>query len=125
MAIKVLERDPITRKEYRYASNWRQAKFLEVGGGDNGLGLTKGDYRIARIFANGKVDLVDMRGKKHRVEPIKLDPTGKLNRRKHSNEKRTEVHTDARIRYTDRLNADGRAMITMFDKSLFRNSVCW
>src|SRR3546814_8923657 len=102
MAIKVLERDPITRKEYRYASNWRQAEFLEVGGRDYGLGLAKGDYRIARIFDNGKVDLVDMRGKKHRVEPIKIDPTGKLNRLKLSNEKRIEVHEGERIRWTDR-----------------------
>src|SRR3546814_4620420 len=105
MAIKVLERDPITRKEYRYASNWRQAKFLEVGGRDNGLGLAKGDYRIARIFDNGKVDLVDMRGKKHRVEPNKIDPTGKLNRLKLSNEQRIEVHEVERDRKSTRLHS--------------------
>src|SRR3546814_7188513 len=67
-AFNVRETVPLTREEYRYARNWRQAEFLEVGGRDNGLGLAKGDYRIARIFDNGKVDLVDMRGKKHRVK---------------------------------------------------------
>ena len=110
-AFNVRETVQLTREEYRYARNWRQAEFLEVGSRDNGLGLAKGDYRIARIFDNGKVDLVDMRGKKHRVEPIKIDPTGKLNRLKLSNEKRIEVHEGERIRWTDSDKRDGRGMI--------------
>src|SRR3546814_6170601 len=52
-----------------------------------------------------------MRGKKHRVEPIKIDPTGKLNRLKLSNEKRIEVHEGERIRWTDSDKRDGRGMI--------------
>jgi len=110
-AFNVRETVQLTREEYRYARNWRQAQFLEVGSRDNGLGLAKGDYRIARIFDNGKVDLVDMRGKKRRVEPIKIDPTGKLNRLKLSNEKRIEVHEGERIRWTDSDKRDGRGMI--------------
>lgn len=110
-AFSVRETVQLTREEYRYARNWRQAQFLEVGSRDNGLGLAKGDYRIARIFDNGKVDLVDMRGKKHRVEPIKIDPTGKLNRLKLSNEKRIEVHEGERIRWTDSDKRDGRGML--------------
>src|SRR3546814_11695933 len=90
-AFNVRETVPLTREEYRYARNWRQAEFLEVGGRDNGLGLAKGDYRIARIIDNGKVDLVDMRGKTHSVEPIKLDPPGQLNRLQPTNETRNEV----------------------------------
>src|SRR3546814_6986408 len=81
--------------------SYTEAYFLEVGGRENGLGLAKGDYRIDRVFDNGKVDLRDMRGKKHRVEPIKIEPTGKLNRLKLSNEKRIEVHEGERIRWTD------------------------
>lgn len=110
-AFNVRETVQLTREEYRYARNWRQAEFLEVGSRDNGLGLAKGDYRIARIFDNGKVDLVDMRGKKHRVEPIKIDPTDKLNRLKLSNEKRIEVHEGERIRWTDSDKRDGRGML--------------
>lgn len=110
-AFNVRETVQLTREEYRYARNWRQAQFLEVGSRDNGLGLAKGDYRIARIFDNGKIDLVDMRGKKHRVEPIKIDPTGKLNRLKLSNEKRIEVHEGERIRWTDSDKRDGRGML--------------
>src|SRR3546814_18272577 len=52
-----------------------------------------------------------MRGKKHRVEPIKIEPTGKLNRLKLSNEKRIEVHEGERIRWTDSDKRDGRGMI--------------
>ncbi len=110
-AFNVRETVQLTREEYRYARNWRQAQFLEVGSRDNGLGLPKGDYRIARVFDNGKIDLVDMRGKKHRVEPIKIDPTGKLNRLKLSNEKRIEVHEGERIRWTDSDKRDGRGML--------------
>src|SRR3546814_18026422 len=66
---------------------------------------------IDRGFEKGKVDLRDMRGKKHRVEPIKIEPTGKLNRLKLSNEKRIEVHEGERIRWTDSDKRDGRGMI--------------
>src|SRR3546814_1812561 len=52
-----------------------------------------------------------MRGTKHRVEPIKIDPTGKLNRLKLSNEKRIEVHEGERIRWTDSDKRGGRGMI--------------
>lgn len=110
-AFNIRETVQLTREEYRYARNWREAQFLEVGGRDNGLGLAKGDYRIDRVFDNGKVDLRDMRGKKHRVEPIKIEPTGKLNRLKLSNEKRIEVHEGERIRWTDSDKRDGRGMI--------------
>lgn len=109
-AFNVRETIQLTREEYRYARNWKHAQFLEVGSRDNGLGLAKGDYRIDRVFDNGKIDLRDMRGKKHRVEPMKIDPTGKLNRLKLSNEKRIEVHEGERIRWTDTDKRDGRGM---------------
>src|SRR3546814_15479898 len=75
-----LETLQLTREEYRYARNWKAAHLLEVGSHDNGLGLPKGDYHIERVFENGRVQLRDMRGRKHRVEPSKIDPNGKLNR---------------------------------------------
>src|SRR3546814_1466628 len=52
-----------------------------------------------------------MRGRKHRVEPSKIGPNGKLNRLKLSNEKRIEVHEGERIRWTDSDKRDGRGMI--------------
>ena len=110
-AFNVRETLQLTREEYRYARNWREAQFLEVGGRDNGLGLAKGDYRVERVFENGRVELRDMRGRKHRVEPMKIDPNGKLNRLKLSNEKRIEVHEGERIRWTDSDKRDGRGMI--------------
>src|SRR3546814_15361713 len=101
MAITFRETYQLNRKEDGYSRNWREAQFLGVGGRDKGLGRTKGDYRIDRVFDNCKVDLRNMRGKKHRVEPIKIEPTGKLNRLKLSNEKRIEVNEGERIRWTD------------------------
>ena len=103
----------ITTEEYRYARNWRDAAFLEVGSRDNAFGLKKGDYRIERVFDNGRVELRDMQGRKVRVEPFKIDPTGKLNRLKLSTEKRIEVHQGDRIRWTDSDKRDGRGMINM------------
>ena len=110
-AFNVRETVQLTREEYRYSRNWREAQFLEVGSRDNELGLAKGDYHIARVFDNGRVELRDMRGRKHRVEPFKIDPTGKLNRLKLSTEKRIEVHEGERIRWTDSDKRDGRGMI--------------
>src|SRR3546814_14607247 len=78
-AFNVRETVPLTREEYRYARKWRQAEFLEVGGRDNGLGLAKGDYRIARILVHVKDDLVDIREQKQRVENHKIDHTGQRN----------------------------------------------
>src|SRR3546814_5475220 len=68
-AFNVRETLQLTREEYRYARNWKAAHLLEVGSHDNGLGLPKGDYHIERVFENGRVQLRDMRGRKHRVEP--------------------------------------------------------
>jgi hypothetical protein len=48
---------------------WGTARFLEVARGDNSLGLARGDYRIERRFANGRVGLVDEQGKRHRIDP--------------------------------------------------------
>ena len=75
------------------------------------MGLPKGDYRIERVFENGRVELRDMRGRKHRVEPMKIDPNGKLNRLKLSNEKLIDVHEGERIRWTDSDKRDGRGMV--------------
>src|SRR3546814_9494705 len=90
LAFNVRETLQLTREGYRYARNWKAAHLLEVGSHDNGLGLPKGDYHIERVFENGRVQLRDMRGRKHRVEPSKIDPNGKLNRLKLS---RSEEHT--------------------------------
>lgn len=110
-AFNVRETLQLTREEHRYARNWKAAQFLEVGSRDNGLGLPKGDYNIERVFDNGRVELRDMRGRKHRVEPAKIVPNGKLNRLKLSNEKRIEVHEGERIRWTENDQRAGRGMI--------------
>src|SRR3546814_10391444 len=120
-AFNVRETLQLTREEYRYARNWRDAQFLEIGSRENGLGLAKGDYHVVRVFDNGRVELRDMRGQKHRVEPFKIDPAGKLNRLKLSTEKRIEVHEGERIRWTDSDKRDGRGMI----KATARKSKRW
>lgn len=110
-AFNVREAIQITNEEYRYARNWRQAQFLEVGSRNNGLGLPRGDYRIERVFQNGRVELTDMRGRRHRVDPLRIDPTADEHRLKLSNEKRIEVHDGERIRWTDSDKRDGRGML--------------
>src|SRR3546814_11913446 len=77
LAFNVRETLQLTREGYRYARNWKAAHLLEVGSHDNGLGLPKGDYHIERVFENGRVQLRDMRGRKHRVERSEERRVGK------------------------------------------------
>lgn len=110
-AFNVREAIQITNEEYRYAQNWRQATFLEVGSNKNGLGLPRGDYRIERVFQNGRVALTDMRGRHYRVDPLRINPAADEHRLKLSNEKRIGIHKGERIRWTDSDKRDGRGMI--------------
>lgn len=40
------------------------------------LGLSPGDYRIDRVYANGKVGLADMKGRMTRIQPAFLIKPG-------------------------------------------------
>ena len=101
----------LTHEELRYAKNWKAAQFLEVGSKDNPLGLAQGDYHIKEVRSDGRIILNDMRGKAHKIDPRKIDPTNRNDRLHLANEKTIKVHENERIRWTDSDKRNGRGML--------------
>lgn len=107
----VREQVNLTHEELRYSRLWGTARFLEVARGDNSLGLARGDYRIERRFANGRVGLVDEQGKRHRIDPRKIDPMRPRDGLRLAVEKEIRIHEGERIRWTDSDKREGRGML--------------
>lgn len=101
----------LTHEELRYAKNWKAAQFLEVGSKDNPLGLAQGDYHIKEVRSDGRIILNDMRGKAHKIDPRKIDPTNRNDRLHLANEKTIKIHENERIRWTDSDKRNGRGML--------------
>ena len=107
----VREQANLSGEELRYAQFWRSATILEVTSDRNDLGLAKGDYRIDRVYANGKVGLVGFNGQKARVEPIRIRPGDSQKGLKLATENTIKVHEGERIRWTANDKAEGRGML--------------
>lgn len=107
----VRENVQLTHEELRYAQNWREAEFLEVGSKYNSLGLKPGDYRIERVYDNGRIGLSDIKGQKLRIDPLRIDPNKSSEALKLANEKAIKVHEGERIRWTASDKKEGREMI--------------
>lgn len=107
----VREQANLSGEELRYAQFWRSATILEVTSDRNDLGLARGDYRIDRVYANGKVGLVGFNGQKARVEPIRIRPGDSQKGLKLATEKTIKVHEGERIRWTANDKAEGRGML--------------
>ncbi|HEX7789332.1 MAG TPA: hypothetical protein VF467_02255, partial [Afipia sp.] len=90
----------VAHEELRYAHFWQDARILEVGDRRNSLGLDVGDFRIERIYANGRIGLRDETGRRHRIDPAKIDPTNRRDSLQLSNEKTIRVHDGETIRWT-------------------------
>ena len=103
----VRERADVGAEQMRYAHFWREATFLEVSHPNNPLGLSPGDYRIDRVYANGKVGLADMKGRMTRIDPLLIKPGSDARGLSLANEKQIKVHEGERIRWTasEMLNA--------------------
>ncbi|MBV1692718.1 conjugative relaxase [Novosphingobium sp. G106] len=98
--LTVRERVNVAHEELRYAHFWKDARILEVGDSRNSLGLDRGDYRIERIYANGRIGLRDERGRRNRIDPAKIDPMNRRDGLQLSNDKTIRVHEGETIRWT-------------------------
>ena len=107
----VRERADVASEEMRYAHFWRNATFLEVSHPNNPLGLSTGDYRIDRVYANGKVGLADLKGRMTRIDPLSIKPGSDARGLSLANEKQIKVHEGERIRWTANDKAEGRGML--------------
>jgi conjugative relaxase-like TrwC/TraI family protein len=99
-ALTVRERVNLTHEELRYARSWQGAEFLAVRDRNTMLGLARGEYRIERVFANGKVGLTDDKGRKHRIDPARLDPRSGNTGFELSQGKQIQIHEGERIHWT-------------------------
>jgi conjugative relaxase-like TrwC/TraI family protein len=72
--LRVIEAVDRTREEMRYAKSYAPGMTLEVWKRVAAIGLTRGEYRVARVFANGKIELA--RGSKRFTFKPELLPPG-------------------------------------------------
>ena len=99
--LKVLEQVNYTREELRYADSYKPGLTLDVRVRGNELGLRPGQYKVDRVFQNGKVELKDAGGKRHRIDPQKIQPDQKREKMGLAAEKSIRVYEGDRIRWTD------------------------
>ncbi|NWK99185.1 AAA family ATPase [Sphingobium lactosutens] len=98
--IVVYERVNLTREELRYAKNYREGQTLEVGrGGMRDVGLKAGRYDVAKVHANGKIDL-RKGGQRVLFDPRKLSPEETHDRLQLSEKKIVQIREGDRIRWT-------------------------
>ncbi|MBV1692467.1 hypothetical protein KRR38_33745 [Novosphingobium sp. G106] len=98
--LTVRERVNVAHEALRYAHFWKDARILEVAHPRNSLGLDRGDYRIERIYANGRIGLRDERGRRNRIDPAKFDPMNRRDGLQLKNDKTIRVHEGETIRWT-------------------------
>lgn len=99
--LKVLEPVNFTREELRYSESYKPGLMLDVRVRNNDLGLRPGQYKVERVFRNGKVELKDARGGRHRLDPQKIRIDQKREQMGLAAEKTIRLHGGDRIRWTD------------------------
>jgi len=123
-----------TNEELRYAHSYQPGLRLEVWTRLQSVGLERGEYKVSRVFQNGKVE-VERNGKRKTFDPQKLASGVKLDKLNLTATKEIKIHEGDKIRWTandkprDLLNSalgrvvgiDGAGvMIERGDKSVVR-----
>jgi conjugative relaxase-like TrwC/TraI family protein len=101
ISMRVNEAVNLTREEMRYARNYQPGLTLEVWKRDPNVGLERGEYRVTRIFDNGKVEL--QRGRRRLTfKPENLPAGSKDSPLKLAVVKDVRIHEGETIRWTAR-----------------------
>ena len=134
LKLTVADRVDRTREELRYAHSYQPGHRLEVWTRLISVGLERGEYRVSRVFQNGKVE-VERNGKRKTFDPQKLASGVKLDKLNLTATKDIQIHEGDKIRWTandktrDLLNSsigrvvgiDGSGvMVERSDKSVVR-----
>ncbi|OAO02225.1 hypothetical protein A8B75_12310 [Sphingomonadales bacterium EhC05] len=134
LKLTVADRVDRTREELRYAHSYQPGHRLEVWTRLKSVGLERGEYRVSRVFQNGKVE-VERNGKRKTFDPQKLASGVKLDKLNLTATKDIQIHEGDKIRWTandktrDLLNSsigrvvgiDGSGvMVERSDKSVVR-----
>ncbi|MCB2061907.1 MAG: conjugative relaxase [Novosphingobium sp.] len=121
LTFQTLDRVNLTNEELRYAHHYRAGRIVELAKPIKAQRLSAGLYAVSGVSGNGRVEMIDAKGKVHRFDPDRVRP-GQDNRIALHEPKERTIHTGDRIRWTTNdhqrglLNAD-RATVTSLGKS--------
>ena len=99
LSLAVADRVDRTAEEMRYARSYEPGLTLEVWKDVGSAGLSRGEYRVTRVFGKGKVE-VERHGKRIRFKPEQLPANVKDNRLNLSVLKDVKIHEGDKIRWT-------------------------
>lgn len=99
LTVRVNEPVDRAREEMRYAKSYEPGMTLEVWKELPSAGLRRGEYRVARVFGNGKVEL-ERNGKRTTFKPAQLPQALKDDRLKLAITKDIKIQEGERIRWT-------------------------
>jgi conjugative relaxase-like TrwC/TraI family protein len=99
ITLRVSEAINLTREEMRYTKSYEPGLTLEVWKNDPKLGLKRGEYRVTRVFDNGKVEL--QRGRlRQSFKPGNLPAGGKDSALKLIITNEIKIHEGETVRWT-------------------------
>jgi conjugative relaxase-like TrwC/TraI family protein len=99
LQLTVADRVDRTREDLRYAHSYTPGLRLEVWSRLQSVGLERGDYRVARVFGNGKVEL-ERGGRRIKFDPQKLASGAKHDKLNLVATKDIRIHEGDKIRWT-------------------------
>jgi conjugative relaxase-like TrwC/TraI family protein len=99
LTLTVAERVDRSREELRYAHSYQPGLRLEVWSKVQSVGLERGEYRVSRVFGNGKVEL-ERGGKRQSFDPQKLASGVKQDKLNLVATKEIKIHEGDKIRWT-------------------------
>jgi len=123
LQLTVADRVDRTREDLRYAHSYTPGLGLEVWSRLQSVGLERGDYRVARVFGNGKVEL-ERGGKRIKFDPQKLASGAKQDKLNLVATKDIRIHEGDKIRWTtndkdrDLLNSALARVVSIDDRGV-------
>ncbi|KPH63555.1 MobF family relaxase [Novosphingobium sp. ST904] len=88
------------REQLRYAHHYTMGQTLTVTGQVREVGLGRGQYQVARVFENGKVQVTGPGGRSIRFDPQRIDPAIRRDRLELSALQTVKIHEGDTIRWT-------------------------
>jgi conjugative relaxase-like TrwC/TraI family protein len=89
-----------TREELRYAHTYQPGQTVDVVMNSRPAGLARGSYEVKTVD-QGKVILIDARGREIKFDPSKIDPHDRKEPISLSRKDEIKIHTGEQIRWTD------------------------
>ena len=99
LSLTVAERVDRSREELRFTHSYQPGLRIEVWSRLQSVGLERGEYRVTRVFSNGKVE-IERNGKRRSFDPQKLASGVKQDKLNLITTKEIKIHEGDKIRWT-------------------------